>query len=197
MTLLLVYSHTDKELLLKIASGDKDSFETLYHCYCDVLIEFAKKYVKSTDFADDIVQDVFVRLWEKREDLASVELIRPYLFTSVRNQTLNFLKKASREKDLKEKIIQSYKPEYDSGDNALLHAEYIQFIERILQLLPNQTRKVFRLCRENEQSYDETALQLNISRNAVKKHMVRAHKLFREKLLNNTGFQILLLIFLS
>lgn len=194
--MLLVYSHTDHELLQKIAAGDQCSFETLYNCYYELLVNFVKKYVKAPEAAQDIVQEVFTQIWEKRESLVSVQLIRPYLFAAARNRTFNFLKKASREEELKAEIMHHYVEAKNSSDQDLLHSEYIQFIERILSLLPQQTRQVFRMCREYDQSYEETAARLRISRNAVKKHMVRAHKFFREKLLNNTGLQLFIYMLL-
>jgi len=188
--------HNEKELLSKVAEGDQASFGTLYDAYHDPLCRFVQKYLKAPDLARDLVQDVFTHFWTKRGDLISVDNLGPYLFTAARNHTLNFLKKASREDNLKEAILDHYQPVDSQADYQLLSAEYRQFIQQVLETLPAQTRTVFQLCREEGQSYDEAAAQLGISRNAVKKHMMRSHKVFREQLLHHTDIPLALLLLL-
>ena len=188
--------HNEKELLRKVAEGDQASFGTLYDAFHDPLCRFVQKYLKSPDLARDLVHDVFTNLWTKRGDLISVDTFGPYLFTAARNRTLNFLKKASREESLKAAILDHYQPSGAQADYHLLSAEYRQFIQQVLETLPVQTRIVFQLCREEGQSYDAAALQLGISRNAVKKHMMRSHKVFREQLFHHTDIPLALLLLL-
>lgn len=187
--------HNEKELLQKVAEGNQASFGTVYEAYHHALCQFVQKYVKAPDLAGDLVQDVFAQIWIKRSDLLAVDSLGAYLFTSARNHTLNFLKKASRENNLKAAILRHYEPAVVNADYHLLTAEYKQFIQNILNTLPPQTRAVFQLCREEGMSYDEAASHLGISRNAVKKHMVRSLKLFREKLHSDPHSALLLLLF--
>ena len=187
--------HNEKELLQRVAEGNQASFGTIYEAYHNTLCQFVQKYVKAPDLASDLVQDVFAHIWVKRNELLTVDSFGAYLFTSVRNHTLNFLKKASRENTLKAAILHSYQPAVGNADYHLLAGEYRQFIQDILNTLPPQTRAVFKLCRDEGMSYDEAASHLGISRNAVKKHMVRSLKLFREKLHSDPHSALLLLLF--
>lgn len=191
--------HNEQLLLQKIAESDEASFAEIYEVYSDPLNQFVLKYVKSKELSNDIIQEVFIRIWEHRSELPEIDSFKAYLFTIARNLTLNFLKKASRQNAVIAEIARNYKPVACIGEDRLLSNQYKQFIEEVLQSLPPQTRTVFRLCREEEKSYDEVAACLGISRNAVKKHIVRSHKFFKEQLLDHPDLQfgILFLLFLK
>lgn len=195
----LTHIHNEKLLLQKIAEGDEDSFAQIYGAYHESLSLFVLKFVKSKELSNDIIQEVFIRIWEHRSELPEIDSFKAYLFTIARNLTLNFLKKASRQNAVIAEIARNYKPVACIGEDRLLSNQYKQFIEEVLQSLPPQTRTVFRLCREEEKSYDEVAACLGISRNAVKKHIVRSHKFFKEQLLDHPDLQfgILFLLFLK
>lgn len=191
--------HNEQLLLQKIAESDEASFAEIYEVYSDPLNQFVLKYVKSKELSNDIIQEVFIRIWEHRDELPAIESFKAYLFTIARNLTLNFLKRASKENTVKAEIARNYKSVFCITEDRLLSDQYKQFIEEVLQSLPPQTRTVFRLCREEEKSYDEVAACLGISRNAVKKHIVRSHKFFKEQLLDHPDLQfgILVILFLK
>lgn len=191
--------HNEELLLQKIAESDEASFAELYEAYKVPLNLFVLKFVKSNELSNDIIQEVFIRIWEHRKELPVIDAFNAYLFTIARNLTLNLLKRASKENTVKAEIAKNYQPFASIAEDRLLSNQYKQFVEEVLQSLPAQTRAVFRLCREEEKSYDEAAAYLGISRNAVKKHIVRSHKFFRERMLDHTDLQfgILLLLFLK
>lgn len=180
-----------------MSEGDEPSFEALYREYSDPLYHFTLKFVKSPELADDLTQEVFIHLWEIREQMTKVENLRSYLFTMCRNHIFNFLKRASRETAAIGLMIRHYHPVQDMADDKLISEDYRHFIRDVLESLPIQTREIFRLCREENKSYDEVAALLGISRNAVKKHIVRSHKAFKDRLADDPSIplSILLLLF--
>lgn len=165
-----------------MADGDEKAFGDLYNGYHTILYRFVLKFVKSPDLAEDLTQEVFINIWELRSGLTKIDSFRAYLFTAGRNHTLNFLKKASKENAAKGEILRHYNQLQENTEDKLLSEEYRKFIADVLNSLPPQTREIFRLCREQYKSYDEVAAILGISRNAVKKHMVRSHKTFKDLL---------------
>ncbi len=191
--------HNEQLLLQKIAESDETSFAEIYEVYSDSLTQFVLKYVKSKELSNDIIQEVFIRIWEHRNELHAIESFKAYLFTIARNLTLNFLKRASKEKTVKAEIARNYKSVSCVTEDRLLSNQYKQFIEEVLHSLPAQTRTVFQLCREEEKSYEEVAACLGISRSAVKKHIVRSHKFFKERMLDHPDLQfgILFILFLK
>ena len=178
----LIPLHNEKTLLKRMAEGDEISFSKIYEAYRELLYRFILRFVKSPDLADDLTQEIFIRIWEIRKEMEKVDSFQAYLFMTGRNHTLNFLKKISKENAGKAEIMRHYKPVPKMADDELLSAEYRQFIQIVLDSLPAQTREIFRLSREQYKSYDEVAALLGISRHAVKKHMVRSHKKFRDLL---------------
>lgn len=166
--------YTDKELLCTLQSGDEEAFIILYTTYGSLVRNYITKFVKSSALAEDLSQEVFLRVWEGRRDLTEVRALRPWLFTITRNHTLNFLKRAAVDDRAKAEILRNYRQSHQHADDALLTEDYLQYIRRTLSALPPRTREVFRLCREQEKTYEEAAAELGISRNAVKKHMVRS-----------------------
>lgn len=180
-----------------MSEGDTSSFEQVYEKYHESLYQFTLKFVKSSDLADDLTQEVFIHVWELREQITKVENFRAYLFTMCRNHVLNFLNKAAKENAAKAEMLRHYSIDERSADERLVAEDYRQFIKNVLDSLPVKTREIFKLCREESRSYDEVAALLGISRNAVKKHMVRSHKAFKDRLSDETGLPlgVLLLLF--
>lgn len=172
----------DSDLLLKLAEGDENAFAALYARYKPALTAFIVTFVKSPEMAEDLSQEVFIKIWELRRQLSQVISFRAYLFTAARNHTLNILKKAAHEEMARAEIIRHIQQLRSEVEEELLSKEYEEHLSRILQELPAQSRRVFHLCREQYKSYSEVASMLGISRNAVKKHMVRSMKTLRESL---------------
>lgn len=179
-----------------MSEGDSSSFEQIYEKYNDPLYHFTLKFVKSPELADDLTQEVFIHIWELRDQMPKVDNLRAYLFTMCRNHALNFLKKASKENVAMGEMLRHYHPDQKNSDDKLVSEDYRLFIKNVLNSLPAQTREIFRLCREEYKSYDEVAALLGISRSAVKKHMVRTHKAFKDRLGDETGLPLGVLLFL-
>ncbi|HEY0670488.1 MAG TPA: RNA polymerase sigma-70 factor [Sphingobacteriaceae bacterium] len=184
-------------LLKKVSENDLKAFSDLFNCYSSAVYQFIYKFVKSPELSDDLSQEVFIKIWENRKNLAEVKAFRSYVFTLAKNHTLNFLKRASREDAAKSEILRNYTYDSNPVEDALLNREYFKYLEGLLLMLTPQSREVFKLCRQQNMSYDEVAGLLGISRNAVKKHMVRSMKTFRDTLENDLGisFTVFVIIF--
>lgn len=188
--------HNEANLLRQMARGDDKSFNSIYKAYQGTIYLFVLKFVKSPDLAEDLTQEIFIRIWERREEIVKIESFAAWLFIVSRNHTLNFLKKASKENSAKAEMLRYYKPVQKNAEDQLISTEYNQFISVVLSNLPPQTREVFRLCREENKSYDEVAALLGISRHAVKKHIVRSNKKFKDLLGNNPDISLTLFLLL-
>ncbi|HQH40197.1 MAG TPA: RNA polymerase sigma-70 factor [Bacteroidales bacterium] len=176
----------EKYLVEAIRKGDYHSFEILFRTYYSVLCKYACSYVKVHELAEDIVSEIFVRLWEKPEGLNIEKSLKAYLFRCVRNSCLNFLlrtKQRSAETDPETiKIINDLHCEMlqsDPLDSLLLDELHEKFREAIA-LLPPECARIFILSRENELSHKEIAQKLNISENTVKVQIYRALLKIRE-----------------
>ena len=186
----------DEHLLLsELSAGKEDAFDKLYNHYVHSLNDFVIKYVKSPQLAEDLTQEIFIKIWENRNQMAKVKSFRAYLFVMARNHILNFLRSASRSDVVLTKIIGSYVA--PQADDEMISREYKQWLEKVLASMSPQMRSVFKLCREQNKSYDEVADLFQISRNTVKKHMVRALRVIKGRLDKDMGISLSLFFFIT
>ncbi|SMO71534.1 RNA polymerase sigma-70 factor, ECF subfamily [Saccharicrinis carchari] len=168
----------DAVLFEQIKKGNKLSFEKLFRKYYVHLTAFAHSYLHDTDMSESIVQSVFVKLWEKREQY-QITSLQSYLMIAVRNSCHNELKRQKRNRDFTLSDESAYPLETvhhpDSGA--------MQQINKAIEQLPEQRKKIFKLNRVDGLKYREIAEQLNLSQKTVEAQMAKALKFLREKLL--------------
>ncbi len=189
--------YTDEHSLLQlVSSGNEEAFTVLYERNRVQIYLFIKKYLKSSQLSDDICQNVFLKIWERKEDLHAINSFNAYAFTIAKRQCLDFLKHAAVEQTAMNLILQSYPVEKNVVEEDQQHHEYIRFINDTLLRLPVQSQVVFKLCRQQYKSYDEAAEILGISRHAIKKHMVRSMKVLRSAAESELGISMTILLVL-
>jgi RNA polymerase sigma-70 factor (family 1) len=170
---------TEQSELLRI--GDESAFEQIFRQFHPALCRYAFTIVKDLETAEEIVQDVFLKVWEKRESLVITVSMKSYLYRAVHNTSLNLLEKKKKEIRMDEapmKIVhQSAAPVADLQTKELEKA-----IADALTKLPEQCRKVFELSRFGELKYSEIAAVLGISIKTVENQMGKALRIMREQL---------------
>ena len=190
---------SDQELTALLRQGNQAAFIELYDRYHDTIYLFIRKYLRSAELSEDICQNVFLKIWEQRMQPVNILEFAAYLFTIAKRLCLDFLKRAAIEQNAMGLILQNYSSNLKAVEHEHEFRDYMSFIENVLTGLPQQTQNVFRLCRQQHKSYDEAAELLGISRNAIKKHMVRSMKVLKNAVDNELGvsFLTLLLLFAS
>ncbi|MCD8177782.1 MAG: RNA polymerase sigma-70 factor [Tannerellaceae bacterium] len=180
---------TNQVLLFEqIRRGNVEAFEYTFRKYGPRLEAFARKFVIDPAEAEDIVQESFLKLWERRELLENVSLTS-YLFMLVRNASLNVLKHQAvadtnriRMVDLRE-VERLYSVDFiEDPSTILMEKELTGSVDEIMEALPEKCREVFKLSRLSGYKNREIAEQLGISEKVVEKHIARALKRFREGL---------------
>jgi len=155
--------------------NDKKSFELLFHQLNRNLINFCNNYIHHEHAAEEIVSDVFISCWTNRAELSKIENPKSYLYMSVKNRSLNYIKKYSHLQivpiDSMDEIaiIDSTNPNLE-----LEKKEFFLKMDKIIERLPRQTLQVFRLIKEDGMKYQEVADLLEISPRTVQTHMQRA-----------------------
>jgi RNA polymerase sigma-70 factor (ECF subfamily) len=159
---------------------DKKEFESLFYSHFAMLVNFASTFLHDEDNAKEIVQDVFIRLWQKREEMNKQKSVKSYLFTSVRNRSLNFIrnhKKFQNEYlDIEQAIDTEFAVEISGEDNLE------EKIEAALQKLPPKCRRIFEMSRFEEKKYRVIADELEISQKTVEAQMSKALRILRVEL---------------
>lgn len=171
----------EKVLFEKIKNSDVKAFESLFHFYYGYLCLYAQKIIKNEAASEEIVQDLFVKLWEKREQLTIETSVKNYLFRSVKNLCLNFIQH-NKTKESYSRFILSEAEKNPAFEENFPEIDLAGKIEESIQLLPEKRREIFRLSREEGLKYREIAKKLNISIKTVETQMSLAIKSLRDTL---------------
>ncbi len=171
--------YNEKELLERLAGGDAMAFTLLFQTYKDKLYSFILHLSGSTTTAEDALQEVFLKIWQNRSDMLQVDNFQAYLFRMAQNRALNVFRRQSLESLILKKI--NDQQQASSNFNEPLSGKETQaLLQKALDRLPPQQRKVFELSRNQDFTYQEIAEQLNISTSTVRNHMVQALKSLRD-----------------
>lgn len=166
----------DEFLIQRIKANDQKALELLFEKYYFSLCHFAKSFVVSTDLSEEIVSDVFLKLWLNREKIEIRSSLKAYLFIAIKNQALNLIKKNHFPfEDLDQAEAHHLQAE-NSTELPVTYAETEKEILAIIDQLPPQRRTIFKLNRIEGLMYKEIAEVLSISVNTVQKQMVEAIK---------------------
>lgn len=173
----------EKELLLRVAQGDEEAFNTLFHAYVPRLHSLIMKVTKAEGVAKDIIQEVFLYLWIDRESLAEVEVPQNWIFKMAYNRSYSWLaRQFSRNRKYSEFRLQNPSEGDDSLEHIVSLHETARLIREATALLPEQARKIFQLSREAGLKAAEVAEQLGISVQTVRNSLVRSVKFVKEYL---------------
>jgi RNA polymerase sigma-70 factor (family 1) len=184
-------------LLKKLKKGDSKAFLELYDRYHLQVYNWALKFVKIPAIAEDIVQDVFLKIWVIRERLNPQLSFPAFIYRICRNRVFSDLKKIAVNERLTLNVIEQFRSLKESPADLAIWNQYEVLLESAIRKLPKQRQKVFKLCRQGGKTYEEVAVELCISKNTVKEHMVMAVKNIREYLYQYGEMSFILIFFFS
>ncbi len=187
-------NNRNRELIRLLRSSDMVAFDTIYNKYCRKLNNFVLKYIKDEKDAEEIVQDVFVKLWESRSKINMYSSFDSFLFTITYNTTISLLRKKVNESKYLDhlKSIQHI-TESDEIINELHYKELNKKVYALLEHIPPRQKEIFLLSREDGLTHQEIAEKLDISPNTVKNHLVKALGFLKSNI--NKGLLINILFF--
>ncbi len=175
------FSEQDLILLMK-DKDDEYAFREIYERYSGLMYVFALKKVKNEDEAKDIVQEIFIVLWNKRADLNFHSSFSSYLFRAIRNRALNIFVHQKYHNDYASSFQTYLDQKSPEADIMLREKEMVAIIEREIDALPEKMQEVFRLSRNEHLSHKEIAEKLGISELTVKTQVKKALRILKLKL---------------
>ncbi len=185
----------EKALSDRIKNGDEKAFELLFHKFYGHLCVYAAKIINDETSAEEIVQDLFVKIWEKREQLSIETSLKNYLFRSVKNLCLNFIQHNKTKNNYTQNVLSETESNFSDDDN-YPEIDLALKIEESINSLPEKRKEIFRLSRQEGLKYHEIAEKLNISIKTVETQMSLAIKSLREKLKKYNTFFFTFFMFL-
>jgi RNA polymerase sigma-70 factor (family 1) len=186
-----IISYNDGELMQEIKAGNMFAFDLLYKKYSKKVFKFGYSILKSTEESENLIQDVFLNIWENRHKVEKDSSIKSYVFTITYNSAISVIRRKARDEKFIE-YLQSLQEVNDEPANAELeYNELSERLDEIIKGLPDRQKEVFLLHRIEGLKYTEIADRLNISVNTIENHMSRALKTIRKKLGNYSLYAVL------
>lgn len=184
----------DTNLIGLIKSGNKQAFDEVFLKHFKSLHAYAFAIIKEKDDAEEIVQNVFVRIWTKREQLKTDGFLKPFLYRSVHNESLNYLKHQKVRSNFNVHYAEAVKNDAGNLNTEIMATELQRNIHSAINELPEKCRNIFQLSRFDQMKYQEIADTLNISIKTVENQMGKALKILR---LRVADFLVLIFILLK
>lgn len=179
-------------------AGKAGSFKEIFLLFEKRLYHFVFSITKSEYISEEITQEVFIKVWERRKTINTSQSFDAFIFTIARNLTYNYLRDASRRKSIRDELWKNISLEQERVEADLIFDEYKEILEDIIQKLPQQKRSIYVLSREQGKSNTEIAELLGISEKTVRNHLWKTMNIIRSQLqpyLDDT-LKILVLIYL-
>ncbi|MEO8764261.1 MAG: RNA polymerase sigma-70 factor [Ginsengibacter sp.] len=186
--------YEESTLLSLLAQDSEYAFQVLFDQYRNNIYRVAMIYLKSPVIAEEIVQDVFLKLWFQRKHITEIRSLESWFFTLTKNLTLNCMKKITHEWMAREKWVKQNDLSENTTDFKVLNSECQQLFEKAIDHLSSQQQQVYRLAKEEGLSYDDISKKISISPLTVKTHMARALSSIRLFLQQNSDLSVLLII---
>ena len=166
----------EKTLLLKLIEGDNDSFEKIYYKYVDKVYYFALRYLNNSSDAEEIVQEVFTKIWENRININIDLSFSGYLLTTTKNTIFNENRKKVNHNAYCEYVINYLRNNARDLEKEIIYQDLADKLDKAIEELPPKRQEIFRLCRINGLHYKEISEKLGISEKTIETHMRLAFK---------------------
>ncbi|HKJ42238.1 MAG TPA: RNA polymerase sigma-70 factor [Sunxiuqinia sp.] len=181
----------NQELGKRIRKGDMKAFDLLYDQYSQRLYGFAFSMLKNKEDAKEIIQETFLKLWNKRTTIDSSYSLKSFLFSITYNITIDLLRKRAKDVDFQNQLKHYFDGEGARTDELVIFNELNENLSRLIGELPEQRRKVYMMSREEGMTHKEIATRLGISVKTVENHINLTLKYIRKKLGSNSLFVLL------
>jgi RNA polymerase sigma-70 factor (family 1) len=192
----LISPHEERELLSLLKQGNEQAFEKIYKSYSSRLFGNVFKMVKSETSTQEIVQDVFIKIWSNRDSIDLDKSFRSYLFRIAENKVYDFFRKASRDKKIQVQLFAAATEEYEHIETMIHRKENALLLQKAIDSLSPQRQQIFKLIKLDNKSYEEVSRQLGISVSTISDHIVKANKAIREFIFTHNDMTIIVFCFL-
>ncbi len=188
-----ISENTDRQTIAKLKNGDIQAFQDIFNAHSTNLFHFAFSYLKNTFESEEIVQDVFIRIWEMRTEIDEKKSFKSFIYRMTVNKVFNQMKHRVV-KQKYEGYIQNFDQSYSDSPEALMHYEELnEKVGSLILKLPSQQQAIFKLSRIEGFSNPEIAEKLGLSIRTIENQIFRATKVLKENLPSDYLFALICL----
>ena len=173
-------SLSEEIYLTRLINADRDAFAFFYEKYSPALYQKLNKMVKISEIADELLQDVFLKVWLKKETIDQERSFKAWLYKIAQNTVYDYYRKLAQDKKMQDHLMNTFAAFYNQTEDYIYNKERSAVLQEAIEQLPPQRKEIFRLCKLEEKSYKEVAAQLNISVSTVSNQLVQATKAVKE-----------------
>ncbi|MFD1257869.1 RNA polymerase sigma factor [Mucilaginibacter terrae] len=181
-------------LINQLQQSSQLAFTQLYDLYSRQLYRNILRLVRDDDIAQELLQDLFLKIWEKRHSINAESSFKSYLYKIAENLVYGHFRKITADKRLKERLIMSSTAFDTFAEETIITKENNELLKNAIESLPPQRRQVYTLCKLEGKSYEEVSLEMGIATSTVRNQIVQANKALREYLKLNDDLLIALII---
>lgn len=196
----IVHHVNEEDMLLAVSQGSYKMYSILYNLYLDEVYRYVFLFTKSEEKTADIVQNTFLKIWEKREALVNVRSFRSYIYKVSKNLLIDELRRNQTEAKILSLLKPGSEESPERSDSKIIYGQYYQIIQEAINLLPEKRKQIVIMRLMDDMSLDEIAVHLSISKSVVKKQfyagidLIKRHLRFNGEIPNAIAFIMLLLL---
>ena len=164
----------ERKLILLLNNGDEAAFEKLYNLYSIRILQKLLLILKDEETARELLQDIFLTIWEKRLNIDAEKSLRCYLFRIAENRIVDVFRRAARDRKLRERLVNASVSLCYQTEDAVTFKESNTLLHQAINNLPPQRKKIFVLCRMEGKTYEEAGKIVGVSPGTINDHMVKA-----------------------
>jgi RNA polymerase sigma-70 factor (family 1) len=190
--------HIEKELLIQISEGNEKAFSTLFSVYYEQLFNYIYGFIKSRQITEELVMDVFLKIWQGRDIIPEIVKFDAFLFRVAHNKSIDFLRSVA--KDPKFEVLLWDKIQLADNilaDSSTLIHEYEAKLRESISILSPQQKKIYQLSREQDMTHDQIAAYLKLSKHTINNHIVEAQRFIRTYLSKNCDIAPLIILMMG
>lgn len=182
---------SDSNLTYLIKIGNKEAFHVIFERYAPRIYNFALSYLRNEQDAEELVQDVFLRIWEKKEQLDKSKNLKSFIFKIAVNTIYDLIRRRNIEEAFRDFVRHDYEPGIENTWHTVIFEEMLANVNELVKEMPAQRQKIFRLSRVEGLPNDTIARKLNLSKRTVENQLYRALSFLKKHFDKESVFALL------